>query len=200
MRDKWITNPTWTLFYIYTGAGCYSNPILFINTICGSARELLSHTLLHSGLSVLLSAQNRHGPTSCPACQSSWVISLWPWLWLTWTSLWAQDCRAWNRQALQKSWLSWEVQTRDTERKHLIDQHQRAVKWWTWNRNREFCSELDHIDSSSPSGHFCSVKVKIRKSLTEHEDPFLEVLFLTPPQLDTWMQDPQKVDSGICLS
>lgn len=108
--------------------------------------------------------------------------------------------QAWNRQALHKSWLSWEVQTRDTERKHLIDQHQRAVKRWTWNQNREFCSELDHIDSSSPSGHFYSVKVKVRKSLTEHEDPFLEVLFLIPPQTDTWMQDPQKVDSGICLS
>lgn len=93
MRDKWITNPTWTLFYIYTGAGCYSNPILFINTIYGSTRKLLGHTLLHSSLSVLLSAQNRHGPTSCPACHSSWVISLWSWLQLMWTSFWAQDCR-----------------------------------------------------------------------------------------------------------
>lgn len=155
----------------------------------GSARELLGHTLLHSDPSVLLSAQKRHGPASCPACHSSWVISLWPWLWLTWMSLWAQDCRTCQRQALHQSWLSWEVQTRDSEIKHLIDQHQRAAKGWTWNQNREL---LDHIDSCSPSGHFCTVKVKVRKSLTECEDTLLEVLLLTPPQLDTWMQDPQK--------
>lgn len=189
MRDGWIKNPTWSLFYIDTSAASYSNPILFIFTLCGSARALSGHTMLHSDASVLLLAQRRHGPASCPACHTRWVISLWPWLGLTWASIWAQDCRARHRQALHKSWLSSEVQTRDTEIKHLVDQHQRAAEWWTWNQKRKL---LDRIDSCSPSSHFCSVKVKVMKSLTEHEDPLLQVLLLTPPQPDTWMQDTSK--------
>lgn len=112
-------------------------------------------------------------PHALPATAAGWPPSGPGLGWHGWTSLWAQDCRTWHRQALHKSRLSWEVQTRDTEIKHLIDQHQRAVKGWTQNQKREL---LDHIDSCSPSGHFCPVKVKVRKILTEHGDPLLEVL------------------------
>ena len=80
-----------------------------------------------------------------------------------------------------KSWLSQEVQTKwrkETQIKHRIVQHQRAVRWRTWDQNRKL---LNYVDSCSPLGHIFSVKVKVRKSLTEHEDPLLEVLLLPPP-------------------
>lgn len=89
-------------------------------------------------------------------------------------------CKGGQSHAPRELWLSQEVQTKrrkEMQIKHHTVQHQRAIKRRTWDKNRKL---LDYVDSCTPLGHIFSVKVKARKSLTEHEDPLLEVLLLPP--------------------